>query len=100
MDFKNQIIFHIVCLKFNIFCCVHHRLSKVDEEDLPPANHTFDYKLEKDVRQVYRSIQRSLSAYKDEKRGPTYIAIQSPQGKIKIAGPCVWYFKVMILFVL
>lgn len=55
------------------------KLSKVDEEDLPPANHTFDYKLEKDVRQVYRSIQRSLSAYKDENRGPTYIAIQSPQ---------------------
>lgn len=52
----------------------------MDEADLPPSNHTFEYKLEKDVRQVYRSIQRSLSAYKDEKKGPTYIAIQSPQG--------------------
>lgn len=60
--------------------CFHHRLAKVDEADLPSSNHTFEYKLEKDVRQVYRSIQRSLSAYKDEKKGPTYIAIQSPQG--------------------
>jgi hypothetical protein len=56
------------------------RLTKLDENDLPPASHTFEYKLEKDVRQVFRSVQRALSAYKDEKRGPTYIAIQSPQG--------------------
>lgn len=72
----------------------------MDEEDLPPANHTFDYKLEKDVRQVYRSIQRSLSAYKDEKRGPTYIAIQSPQGKINNSLTMDLVFEVNILFVL
>ncbi|XP_060084893.1 DNA polymerase epsilon catalytic subunit A-like, partial [Ylistrum balloti] len=48
------------------------------EEMLPPSHHTFDIKLEKDVRQVHRTIQRILSAYKDEKRGPTFIAIQSP----------------------
>ena len=47
---------------------------------LPAGNHMFEYKLEKDVRQVYRTIQRMLSAYKDEKRGPTFIAVQSPQG--------------------
>ncbi|ESO90687.1 hypothetical protein LOTGIDRAFT_217825 [Lottia gigantea] len=48
-----------------------------DEDSLPPAGHTFEYKLEKDIRQVYRTIQRMLSAYKDEKRGPTFIAVQS-----------------------
>ncbi|XP_069115944.1 LOW QUALITY PROTEIN: DNA polymerase epsilon catalytic subunit A-like [Argopecten irradians] len=48
------------------------------EEMLPPSHHTFDIKLEKDVRQVHRNIQRILSSYKDEKRGPTFIAIQSP----------------------
>ena len=49
---------------------------------LPPSGHRFEYKLEKDVHQVYRGIQRMLSAYKDEKRGPTYIAVQSPHGKL------------------
>ena len=47
---------------------------------LPPSGHRLEYKLEKDVHQVYRGIQRMLSAYKDEKRGPTYIAVQSPHG--------------------
>lgn len=55
------------------------KVSKgVDESMLPEAGHKFDYKLEKDVNQVYRTMQRMLSAYKDEKRGPTYIAVQSP----------------------
>ncbi|XP_052805264.1 DNA polymerase epsilon catalytic subunit A-like [Mya arenaria] len=48
-----------------------------DEAMLPEAGHKFDYKLEKDVNQVFRTVQRMLSAYKDEKRGPTYIAVQS-----------------------
>ena len=47
---------------------------------LPPGGHRIEYRLEKDVHQVYRGIQRMLSAYKDEKRGPTYIAVQSPHG--------------------
>ena len=51
-----------------------------DEDMLPPSGHRLEYKLEKDVHQVYRGIQRMLSAYKDEKRGPTYIAVQSPHG--------------------
>ncbi|XP_048254478.1 DNA polymerase epsilon catalytic subunit A-like isoform X1 [Haliotis rufescens] len=49
-----------------------------DETTLPEAGYTFEVKLEKDVRQAHRAIQRMLSAYKDEKRGPTFIAIQSP----------------------
>ncbi|KAL8598378.1 hypothetical protein ACOMHN_032655 [Nucella lapillus] len=58
------------------------KLSKGgDESSLPGAGHSFDIKLEKDVRQVYRAIQRLLSVYKDEKRGPTFIAVQSPKGK-------------------
>lgn len=59
------------------------RLTKgADEDMLPPSGHRLEYKLEKDVHQVYRGIQRMLSAYKDEKRGPTYIAVQSPLGMI------------------
>ena len=48
---------------------------------LPPPNHTFEIRVEKDARQVHRGIQRLLSSYKDEKRGPTLIAVQSPMGK-------------------
>ncbi|KAK7499885.1 hypothetical protein BaRGS_00008976, partial [Batillaria attramentaria] len=56
------------------------KLSKgADEASLPGAGHTFDTKIEKDVRQVYRTVQRLLSVYKDEKRGPTFIAVQSPK---------------------
>ena len=32
------------------------------------------------MRHVYRDIQRLLTAYKDEKKGPTYIAVQSSLG--------------------
>jgi len=52
-----------------------------DEAMLPEAGHRLDYKLEKDVNQVYRTIQRMLSAYKDEKRGPTFIAVQASIGR-------------------
>ena len=53
----------------------------MDEATLPGAGHTFEVKVEKDVRQVHRTIQRLLSVYKDEKRGPTFIAVQSPKGQ-------------------
>ncbi len=52
----------------------------MDPELLPPAGHTFDIRVETDSRHVYRGVQRLLSAYKDEKRGPTLVAVQSPQG--------------------
>ena len=48
---------------------------------LPDPGHTFEIRVEKDVRQVHRGIQRLLVAYKDEKRGPTFIAVQSPYGR-------------------
>lgn len=47
------------------------------------ANHVFEIRVEKDVRLAYRGIQRLLADYKDEKRGPTFIAIQSQQGDSK-----------------
>ena len=56
-------------------------LDRVGEDDLPPAGHTFEIRVEKEVRQVHRALQRLLSAYKDEKRGPTFIAVQSPLSK-------------------
>nr|XP_053633938.1 DNA polymerase epsilon catalytic subunit A-like [Cherax quadricarinatus] len=49
-----------------------------DEASLPESNFTFEIKFETELRQVYRQIQRVLQGYRDEKRGPTFLAIQSP----------------------
>jgi DNA polymerase epsilon subunit 1 len=51
------------------------------EDSLPPQNLTFEIRVETDTRQVYRLIQRALQDYRDEKRGPTLLAVQSPLGK-------------------
>ena len=58
----------------------------MDEEVLPAAGHVFEVRVEKAVRHVYRDIQRLLAAYKDEKRGPTYIAVQSTRGAHAVDG--------------
>lgn len=49
-----------------------------DESFLPAENFTFDVRVDTDSRQTYRAIQRFLMNYKEEKRGPTMILIQSP----------------------
>ncbi|XP_022256094.1 DNA polymerase epsilon catalytic subunit A-like, partial [Limulus polyphemus] len=48
-----------------------------DETLLPDSGFQFEVRTETDVRQVYRQLQRHLSTYQDEKRGPTMIALQS-----------------------
>ncbi|XP_076350234.1 DNA polymerase epsilon catalytic subunit 1 isoform X2 [Tachypleus tridentatus] len=48
-----------------------------DENLLPDSGFQFEVHIETDVRQVYRQLQRHLSSYQDEKRGPTMIALQS-----------------------
>ena len=45
---------------------------------LPDEDYTFEVKIENDAKQVYKQLQKALAAYKDEKRGPTLISIQSP----------------------
>ncbi|XP_048370765.1 DNA polymerase epsilon catalytic subunit A [Sphaerodactylus townsendi] len=56
-----------------------HRVmvEKVGQELLPPEKHTFEVRAETDLKTVYRAIQRLLLGYKDERRGPTLIAVQS-----------------------
>ncbi|CAK8688654.1 unnamed protein product [Clavelina lepadiformis] len=49
----------------------------VKEGDLPGDGYSFEVRLETDLKQMYRNLQRHLTAYKDEKRGPTYVAYQS-----------------------
>ena len=48
---------------------------------LPPKGITFEIRVETDARQVYRLIQRALQDYKDEKRGPSLLAVQSGYGE-------------------
>ncbi|GFU44302.1 DNA polymerase epsilon catalytic subunit A [Nephila pilipes] len=45
---------------------------------LPEADYTFETHIEKDIKLVYRGLQKYLMMYKDEKRGPTAVVIQSP----------------------
>ncbi|KAF2353054.1 DNA-directed DNA polymerase family B multifunctional domain [Trinorchestia longiramus] len=48
-----------------------------EKSDLPDGNYTFEVKVELDAGQVYRHIQRVLQSYKEERKGPTFIAVQS-----------------------
>uniref|UniRef100_A0A7N4NHU2 DNA polymerase epsilon catalytic subunit n=1 Tax=Sarcophilus harrisii TaxID=9305 RepID=A0A7N4NHU2_SARHA len=56
-----------------------HRLllEKVGPDLLPPDKHIFEVRAETDLKTIYRAIQRLLLGYKEERRGPTLIAIQS-----------------------
>ncbi|XP_064102350.1 DNA polymerase epsilon catalytic subunit A-like [Macrobrachium nipponense] len=61
------------------------KLSKGHEEALlPEANYAFEIKFETEIRQIYRQIQRLLQGYRDEKRGPTMLAVQSPLDLVSI----------------
>ncbi|KAG7318195.1 hypothetical protein KOW79_017950 [Hemibagrus wyckioides] len=52
-------------------------LEKTSEELLPPEKHQFEVRAENDVKAIYRAVQRILLGYKEERRGPTLIAVQS-----------------------
>lgn len=48
-----------------------------DEDLLPPEGVTFEVHVETDLNQVYKILQKTLQNYKDEKKGPTILALQS-----------------------
>ncbi|XP_057689041.1 DNA polymerase epsilon catalytic subunit A-like isoform X1 [Corythoichthys intestinalis] len=52
-------------------------LEKTTEDLLPPDKHNFEVRAENDVKAIYRALQRILLSYKEERRGPTLIAVQS-----------------------
>ncbi|XP_052412304.1 DNA polymerase epsilon catalytic subunit A [Carassius gibelio] len=52
-------------------------LEKTTEELLPPEKHMFEVRAENDVKAIYRALQRILLNYKEERRGPTLVAVQS-----------------------
>lgn len=53
-------------------------LNKEPETEVPESNYFFEVKFETDLQQVYRHIQNILKDYREAKKGPTYIAVQSP----------------------
>ncbi|TDH12869.1 hypothetical protein EPR50_G00050310 [Perca flavescens] len=52
-------------------------LEKTTEELLPPEKHNFEVRAENDAKAINRALQRILLNYKEERRGPTLIAVQS-----------------------
>ncbi|XP_019956457.2 DNA polymerase epsilon catalytic subunit A [Paralichthys olivaceus] len=52
-------------------------LEKTTEDLLPPEKHNFEVRAENDPKAIYRALQRILLNYKEERRGPTLIAVQS-----------------------
>ncbi|XP_065212426.1 DNA polymerase epsilon catalytic subunit 1 [Planococcus citri] len=48
-----------------------------EEANLPPKNFEFEVRVETDQRQIFRQIQKKLQAYRDERKGPTILVIQS-----------------------
>ncbi|XP_006147397.3 DNA polymerase epsilon catalytic subunit A [Tupaia chinensis] len=52
-------------------------LERAGPELLPPSKHTFEVRAETDLKTICRAVQRFLLSYKEERRGPTLIAVQS-----------------------
>ncbi|XP_028400533.1 DNA polymerase epsilon catalytic subunit A-like [Dendronephthya gigantea] len=52
-----------------------------DEPILPPSEIHFEVRVDTDPKHAIRAIQRSLANYKEEKKGPTMILLQSSSGK-------------------
>ncbi|KAI5747720.1 hypothetical protein M8J77_017786 [Diaphorina citri] len=48
-----------------------------EPETLPPDEITFEVHFETDLGAVYKRLSRALSSYKEEKRGPTLLCVQS-----------------------
>ncbi|XP_065339696.1 DNA polymerase epsilon catalytic subunit 1 [Cloeon dipterum] len=48
-----------------------------DMKMLPPPELAYDVKVETDLRIAFRQVQRALQSFKEDKKGPTMIALQS-----------------------
>lgn len=75
--------------------------SQVTEENVPPEDMTFDVFMEIDAKQIYRHIQRMLTLYKDEKKGPTLLCLQTSikQSKLNSAMPMMSDFPQACIYI-
>lgn len=61
------------------------RLSKgKTPEELPETELSFEVRVETELRQACRQLQRALQAYRDEKKGPTLVAVQAQMGECSV----------------
>ena len=57
-------------------------MSRFGEDyPLPPDNFTFQVRVEVELRRVLRSIQHLLVEYRDSRRGPTAVLLQTAMGE-------------------
>lgn len=75
--------------------------SQVTEENAPPEDMSFEVFMEVDSKQVYRHIQRMLTQYKDEKKGPTLLCLQTSikQSKLNSSMPIISDFPQASIFI-
>ena len=62
--------------------------AEIDETFLPSASQKFEVKIEVNEAKIYKALERSLSAYKDEKRGATMILLQSNLNEADLKQNC------------
>lgn len=75
--------------------------SQVTEENVPPEDMSFEVFMEIDPKQIYRHIQRMLTQYKDEKKGPTLLCLQTSvkQTKLNSAMPIMSDFPQACIYI-
>eukprot|EP00112_Aurelia_sp_Birch-Aquarium-sp1_P000107 Seg1008.10 transcript_id=Seg1008.10/GoldUCD/mRNA.D3Y31 product="DNA polymerase epsilon catalytic subunit A" protein_id=Seg1008.10/GoldUCD/D3Y31 len=68
-----------------------------EEFNGPAESYSFEVRVETNPKLLYRAIQRALAGYKDEKRGPTMLLVQShlDQEHLKSAMPGISEFPVV-----
>jgi hypothetical protein len=65
----------------------YFRLSRGKaESSLPPGGINFEVKFETDLKKAFRILQVALQIYKDERRGPTIVAVQSLISEFNLRG--------------
>lgn len=80
-----------VCNGYVMYVMLIFRLKRgKNEKTLPPADLRFEVQVETDLRQAYRQLQKALQGYKDEKKGPTLIAIQSCIGQCTLSSELIF----------
>ena len=76
---ENQLHLKMCCNLNTMYNNERNSVQINENSKLPEKDYNFEVKIEIEARQVYRQIQKALKAYKEEKRGPTLIAVQAMQ---------------------
>ncbi len=79
----SQMILFVNIMHIKIIFC--YRIGRGhDDSSLPPSQIDFEIRIKTSITDVYAELQKKLQTYRDEKRGPTMLIIQSVIGKLII----------------